>query len=73
MENKNLGLNIIDISGEGSQDQNQEDKEDEEAYLRKCGVACAFVTIPGYNFLFTVAASDITQGYFCFKVVWVTQ
>jgi len=32
-----------------------EEENEGEACLKYSGLACAFITIPGYNFLFTVA------------------
>lgn len=44
-----------------------EEENEGEACLKYSGVACAFITIPGYNFLFTVAAFRYYSRVFLFQ------
>jgi hypothetical protein len=44
-----------------------EEENEGEAYLKYSGVACAFKTIPVYNFVFTVAAFRYYSGVFLFQ------
>jgi hypothetical protein len=75
MENKKFGQNITDSSSEESKARingtyYERRRRKWRRRIRYSRIACAFMTIPGYNFVFTIAAFRYYSGHSCFKMVF---